>query len=104
MTIRSKISARDAIREITGPISFGQILHAYRIGYEYSQVEMAALLSISKQDLCNIEKGRKFVSVGRAVSFARALDMPEKTFARYAIQDQLTRAGINWEVNFRDVA
>jgi DNA-binding XRE family transcriptional regulator len=65
---------------------------------------MAEILGISKQELCNIEKGRKAVSVERAISFAKSLEMPSKVFAKYALQDQLNSAGILGEVEIIDVA
>ncbi len=51
--------AKSAIRKVTGHISFGEMIHSYRLAQELTQVEMSSLLDISKQDLCNIEKGRK---------------------------------------------
>jgi len=98
MTIRNSIRAKKAIRKITGVISFGEMLYSLRVGQECSQVVWAKRLSISKQELCNIEKGRKMVSVERAKNFAEALGMPTKTFAKYALQDQLSSAGIEGEV------
>lgn len=104
MTTKNSIRAKKAIRNNTGPISFGDMLYSFRLSNEYSQVAMAEILNISKQDLCNIEKGRKFVSVERAKSFAEALGMPPKTFAKYALQDQLNSAGISGEVEINEVA
>jgi transcriptional regulator with XRE-family HTH domain len=104
MTTKHTLKAKKAIRKITGPISFGEMLHSYRLSRESSQVDLAELLDISKQELCNIEKGRKFVSVERAKAFAEALGMPPKTFAKYALQDQLTSAGIEGEVEINEVA
>jgi len=104
MSIKNKIKAKKAIRAITGNISFGEMLLSYREAQEISQVEMAEKLHISKQGLCNIEKGRKHVSVERAVSFAHSLGMPPKTFAKYALQDQLSKAGLEGEVLIDEVA
>lgn len=104
MTTKSKFKAKKAIRKISGPISFGEMLHSFRLSKELSQVEMAHTLAISKQDLCNIEKGRKQVSVERAKSFAESLEMPIKTFAKYALQDQLNSAGISGEIEIIEVA
>jgi len=104
MSIKKNINAKIAIRKIAGNISFGRMLNSYRLAQEYSQVEMASILDISKQDLCNIEKERKLVSLERAIQFAKALQMPAKTFAKYALQDQLNRAGILGEVVIKDVA
>jgi len=104
MSIKNKIKAKKAIRAITGNISFGEMLLSYREAQEISQVEMAEKLHISKQDLCNIERGRKHVSVERAVSFANSLGMPPRTFAKYALQDQLEKAGLEGEVLIDEVA
>jgi transcriptional regulator with XRE-family HTH domain len=90
--------AKLEVRNIVGNIGFGEMLQALRNSQSLTQVEMACKLEISKQDLCNIEKGRKLVSVERAIIFAKLLNMPLKTFAKYALQDQLTKAGLKSEV------
>lgn len=97
-------NAKKAIRKITGHISFGEMLLSLRLGQERTQVEMADILGITKQDLCNIEKGRKIVSVERAAAFARSLSLPPVSFAKYALQDQLHRAGIKGEVIIHQAA
>lgn len=104
MTTKNKIRARPVLKKMLGQVSFGEMLQAQRMGLEYTQVLMADILGISKQDLCNIEKGRKLVSVERAISFAASLEMPQKIFAKYALQDQLYKAGMKGEVIINDVA
>lgn len=98
------IKAKKAIRKITGPISFGEMLYSLRVSLEKSQVELAQELKISKQELCNIEKGRKLISVERAKAFAEAIGYPTRTFAKYALQDQLISAGIEGEIEIIDIA
>lgn len=104
MTTKNIERAKKVIRKITGTISFGEMIYSFRLSNEWSQVAMAGVLGISKQELCNIEKGRKLVSVARAKIFAEALEMPPKTFAKYALQDQLDAAGIVGEVEIKEVA
>lgn len=104
MTIKGKVRAKTAIRKLTGHISFGDILHSIRWSLELTQVQMAKKLNISKQDLCNIEKNRKTVSVERAISFAKKLDLPVKALVSYVLQDQLHKAGMKCEVYFEDIA
>ncbi|MCF8059068.1 MAG: helix-turn-helix domain-containing protein [Bacteriovoracaceae bacterium] len=98
MSSKNRVSANKAIQRLTDYISFGEMLLSFRLAQEITQIEMAEKLKISKQDLCNIEKGRKIVSVERAVSFAKTLKMPAKTFAKYVLQDQLQKAGIKGKV------
>lgn len=104
MSTKNKISANKVLKKITGHISFGEMIYAYRMSLELSQVTFSELLEISKQDLCNIEKGRKLVSVQRAKRFAETLKMPPKVFAKYALQDQLNAAGIKGAVEILDIA
>lgn len=104
MSTKNKVRASTVIRKVTGPIGFGEMLCSYREAQVFSQIQFAELLGISKQDLCNIEKGRKLVSVERAISFAEALKMPAKTFAKYALQDQLNKSGLVGEVFIKEVA
>ena len=94
MRTGNKSKVKKAIRAISGHISFGKMLLSYREAQEISQVEIAKKLNISKQDLCNIERGRKHVSVERAVSFANLLGIPPRTFAKYALQNQLEKASL----------
>lgn len=98
MSSKNRVSANRAIQKLTNYISFGEMLLSFRLAQEITQVEMAEKLKISKQDLCNIEKGRKIVSVERAVSFAKTLKIPARIFAKYVLQDQLQRIGLKGKV------
>lgn len=101
---KRRIRAKEAIRSITGHITFGETLRNFREIKGYSQVECSKLLGITKQELCNIEKGRKFVSVERAVVFAKALKIGAKVFVIRVLEDELYRAGIKAEVIIKSVA
>jgi transcriptional regulator with XRE-family HTH domain len=103
MTIKYR-RAREVLDEILGPVSFGQFLNSLRLSLEFTQVQFALKLKISKQELCDIEKGRKLVSVDRAVDFARRLKHSEKLFAKYVIEDQLRKSGLNLRVHFDEAA
>lgn len=102
--LKGRKLAKDVIRSITGHITFGDMLKVFRELQNQSQVECATKLGISKQELCNIEKNRKIVSVGRAVIFAKKLKLPPTVFAGYALEDELYRAGIEGEVIIKSVA
>lgn len=103
MTIKYR-RARAVLNEILGPVSFGQFINSFRLSLELTQVQFALKLKISKQELCDIEKGRKLVSVDRAVDFARRLKHSEKLFAKYVIEDQLRKSGLNLSVHFDEAA
>jgi DNA-binding XRE family transcriptional regulator len=99
------ISASEFFEKIgQKPLSLGRLLRALRISNEKTQVEMAIRLGISKQELCDIEKERKLVSIERAAFFAKKLKHSETIFVMYAIDDQLRRSGIKLRVKLEDAA
>lgn len=59
---------------------------------------------ISRAQLCDIEKGRRFVSLERAVHFADKLGQPRELFVNLAIKDMATKAGINIDFEIKKVA
>ena len=104
MSIKNSKRATKVVKSIAGHISFGEVLLSLRMDKEWTQAQMAEKLGITRQELCNIEKGHKSVSVDRAVAFARKLRHSQKVFAKYVLQDQLKKAGIKGEIEIRDVA
>lgn len=84
---------------LVGELTFGGLIQAMREADEMSQVEFAKKLGISKQHLCDIEKGRKFVSPERATRFARILGHSEKSFVALALQDTVNQGGLKLKVS-----
>jgi len=81
-----------------GPLTLGRLLKAIRQGDEYSQVEFAKILGISKSHLCDIEKGRKVVSLERAIKFSKILKYSEKQFIRLCLQELIDELGLNYQI------
>ena len=81
-----------------GPLTLGDLLLSIRLGEELSQVDFARQLGISRSHLCDIEKGRKTVSLRRAAQFARALGYSEAQLARLALQELVEDAGLKLTV------
>ena len=88
----------DTLESISGPLTLGSLLHSIRMGEETSQVEFAARLEISKQNLCDIEHGRRFISPKMAEGFSKKLGYSSAQFVRLCLQDMLKRDGIDYEV------
>lgn len=91
-------NANEVLKEILGNVTFGEMLSSLRECDEISQKDFAKTLGISKQELCDIERGRKFVSVERAIKFANALGDSPEVFVQFVLQDQIYRAGLNCKV------
>lgn len=86
-----------------GPISFGGFLHAARTLKNMTQVEMAEFLKISKSTLCDIEKGRQFVSPELAAKIAKKCGLSEVVSIEAALRDILRRSGLKYDVEIKEL-
>lgn len=84
-----------------GAASFGGFLRSARTTKNLNQKEMAELLKISKSSLCDIEKGRQFVSIDLAAKIAKKCGLSEVLAVKAAINDQLRRSGLRLEVHLK---
>ncbi len=100
MSTRKKSKASLYLEGLTGgPLTMAKILCSIRMGEEKTQAEFAEILGISRSNLCDIEKGRRFISAEMAARFADKLGDSPKQFIRVALQDQLNRVGLKYHVN-----
>ena len=99
MRTKKKSDAMKFLEGLVGGLTFGGLIEAVRQAEETSQVEFAKKLGISKQHLCDIEKGRKFVSPERAAKFAGILGRSERSFVALALQDIVNQGGLKLKVN-----
>ena len=76
-------------------MTFGSFLKGARAQKDKSQTEMAKFLHISKSTLCDIEKGRQFVTPALASKIAKKCGLSEIVAVETAINDQLRRAGLH---------
>jgi transcriptional regulator with XRE-family HTH domain len=107
-TRRSKTKKSEAMifmeKVSGGPLTIAGILKSLRECDVISQKDFATLLGISKQSLCDIEKGRKAVTPSRAAIFAQKLGYPATAFIRIALQEELDRAGVKLRIQSVDAA
>ena len=100
MTTKKKSTTVKFLEQLAGrPLTLGGLLESLRLAENQSQTHFARILKISPSHLCDIEKGRKFVSPARAALFAKALGRSEVQFVRLALQDELDRSGLNLKVH-----
>jgi len=50
---------------------------------------------------CDVERGRKIVSAKTVTVFAQKLGRPPLKFARLALQDELSKSGLHFEVEIK---
>ncbi len=84
-----------------GPLTLGAALSGLREADGRSLAELAKLLGVSRAHLCDIEQGRRAVSLERAARFAHALGQNEAQFVRLALQDQIRGAGLRLTVEVK---
>lgn len=99
MITRAKSDARRFLEGLRGgPLSFGRMIASIRVADEIPQAELARRMGISRANLCDVEKGRRGVTVERAAQFARVLGYSVNQFVAVAVEDQLRKAGLNVRV------
>ena len=64
-----------------------------------TQTQMADKLGISKQKLCDFEKGRRLPSVKMVAKWARMLRHPQAVWIQIVLQDQLRRDNLKLKVS-----
>jgi len=101
ITKKSKGSSDSDLEEriLGGPLSFGAAVEALRVGDELSQAAFARKLGVSRQYLCDVEKGRRLVSPQQAARFAKAFGHPPNVLVRLALQDAVRAGGLKLKVS-----
>ena len=84
--------------------TLGDFLLSIRQGEELTQVAFAKQLNISRQNLCDIEHNRRFVSPKMAAAFAIKLGYSRNQFVRLCLQDLLNRDGLSLVVELKNAA
>lgn len=104
-TKKKKSDAAKFLEKLTGSkLTVGNLLLSIRQGDEISQVEFAKLLGVSRQYLCDVEHGRRFISPRAASEFAKKLGYSEKQFVRLCLQELVDRDKLNLQIDVQDAA
>ena len=105
MSTKKKISyGVKELRRDLGEISVARLLASYRETEGLSQKDFAKILGMTSASLCDLEKGRKIPSVTRAAKIAKKLGDMEIFWVETAIQDQLRKEKLRFEVTLREVS
>ena len=82
-----------------GPLTFSKLARAARTSLDLTQTEMGKRLGISKSVVCDIEKGRREVSLRMAMKIADAGRISRKLAVKLCLQDKLNREKIKMTVD-----
>ncbi len=90
------------LEKISGEkLTFGNLISSIRLGEEITQVEFAKMLGVSKQYLCDVEHGRRVVSISTAAEWAKKLGYSTDQFVRLTIQDELDKSKLKLTVHIK---
>ena len=90
------------LEQISGTeLTLSKLINSIRLGEELSQVEFAAKLGISRQQLCDIEHDRKTISPKQAAQYAAILGYSVQQFIRLALQSIVDRDNLDVEVDIK---
>ena len=99
MRTKVKSDARAFLQGLRGgPLTFGRMISSIRVADGIPQASLARRLGISRANLCDIEKGRRPVSVERAAQFAQALGYSVNQFVSGVVEERLRDAGLDVKV------
>jgi DNA-binding XRE family transcriptional regulator len=87
-----------------GPLTFGRLLKSHRLGEEFTQVEFAKKLGLSKQALNDLESGRKAPSIRRAIQIAKKIGILDALAIQLVLQDQVNREKIAVKVSVESMS
>ena len=82
-------------------LTFGNLISSIRLGEEITQVKFAKMLNVSKQYLCDVEHGRRNVSITMAANWAKKLGYSPDQFVRLTIQDELNKSKLKLIVHVK---
>src|SRR5271170_6961395 len=100
MTTKKMSESLKFLETLTGSkLTLANLLLSIREGEEMSQVEFAKLLGVSRQYLCDIEHGRRFVSPKAAAAYAKKLRYSQQQFVRLCLQDLVDRDGLDLKID-----
>jgi transcriptional regulator with XRE-family HTH domain len=99
-TKRSSVSSASELERklLGGPLTFGEAVEALRVRDEFTQAAFARKIGISRQYLCDVEKGRRLVSPEQAARFAKAFGHPVSVLVQLGLQDAVRASGLNLRV------
>lgn len=105
MITKKSQESLDYIDSLTGgKLTLGNLLLSLRQCEHLSQVDFAKQLGISRQNLCDIERHRRFVSPKMAAEYADKLGYSKNQFVRLCLQDLLDRDQLCMTVDIKEAA
>lgn len=101
MNTRTKRFGLVDLEKKYGRLNIGTFFAAWRVSEEMSQKDFAKKIGISQANLCDIEKGRKGVSIFKATEIAKKIGYSPTVLVQLALQEQLEASGLDYTVEVK---
>ena len=102
-TRKQKFGVRELEKKY-GALTLGRFIASWRLSEGLSQKEFAKKLRMSAANLCDIEKGRKGVSIFKATEIAKAIGYSPTVLVQLALQEQVESSGLDYTVEVKTKA
>ena len=99
--ITKKEKASKYLEKEYGPLYFGDLLKAHRLGEELSQEELAKKLKITKQKVSDYENKRRLPSMETVNNWAKKLKQPQEIWMQAYVQQQFDDSNLNYIVEVK---
>lgn len=104
MSTRKKMCDVRGLEKKYGALTLGRFIASWRLSEGLSQKQFAKMLGISPANLCDIEKGRKGVSIFKATEIAQAIGYSPTVLVQLALQEQVSSSGLEYRVEVKSRA
>jgi len=101
MATKNKTYGLKDLEKRLGKMSVGGLLRTWRLSEGVSQKAFAEQIGITPANLCDIENGRKGVSPAKAHEIAQRIGYSSTVLVKVAIEESLSNAGLDYEVDVR---
>ncbi len=96
-----KITGTQKLEKKYGQMTLGRFIASWRQSEGLTQKEFAVILGMSPANLCDIEKGRKGISIYKASEIAKTIGYSPTVLVEMALQELLKASGLNYTVEVK---
>ena len=100
-TKRKKEFRIEGLEARRGPLTIARFLRSWRMSEDLTQAQFAKKIGMSAANLCDIERGRKGVSIDKACDIAEAIGYSPTVLVKLVLQEQIDSAGLKYEVELK---
>ena len=101
MSTKQSVGNIESFQKKYGALSLGRFISGWRISEGISQRAFAKKIGVSAANLCDIEKGRKGVSLYKATDIAKRIGYSPTILVQLVLQEQVTASGLRYRVELK---